>query len=167
MTGAGDVHEGVLYNATHVVLPFVEKHIAHLGPRGLGRDLRQVHALGVVRGGRLIGGVVYGGWKDFDCEVSLAFEDPRWARRRILERLFAYPFDQLGCRRITAITADDDARVLKLMRGIGWTLEGRHRRGLDGTRDALSWGMCAEDCRFLPPPALLPDREASDVQEGR
>ena len=37
-----------------------------------------------------------------DIEVVIAAESPRWASREVFHTAFAYPFLQLGCRRVTA-----------------------------------------------------------------
>lgn len=143
------VHGGVLYGAKHVVVPYVAARVGWLDRDGFG-PIAGLEALGVVRGDRLVGGVVFSNYRRRDLEVSIAFDDPRWARKGILARLFTYPFVQLGCRRITALVAADDTRIPKLMRGIGWSLEGRHRCAIEGDRDVLSFGMLREDCRWLP-----------------
>ena len=147
-TEAVGVFDGVLYGAKHLVVPFVTSRIHHLGPNGLG-PLEGLQALGVVRDGAFIGGVVFGNFRPGDVEVSIAFDDARWPSRRTLARLFAYPFVQLGLRRITAIVAADNAHTIRLMAGIGWVLEGRHRRAIAEDVDALSYGMLAEECRWL------------------
>ena len=146
------VHDGVLFGADDVVAAFVGARIPHIGVAGfVGRPFQ---ALGVVLNEHLIGGVVFSnfrgeGGKVFDMEVSIAFDHWRWARCATLARLFAYPFRQIGCPRITALVPADNRRTLKLMRSIGWTEEGRHPRGLDGVTTLVSFGMLPEDCRWL------------------
>jgi RimJ/RimL family protein N-acetyltransferase len=141
--------DGVLYGATFMVAQFVAERIPHL-PGGQFRG--GVSALGVVVGEkpnmRLVGGVVFTDYRGHDIDVSLAFDDPRWVRKALLKRLFAYPFLDLGVARITALTADDD-KMQKFMRWIGWRQEGRHVQALDGTHDMLSWRMLRSECRWL------------------
>lgn len=139
------VLDGVLYGAPFLVAQFVAERIPHL-PGGQFRG--GVSALGAVKDEKLIGGVVFTDYREHDIDVSLAFDDPRWVRKALLGRLFAYPFVDLGCARITALTADDD-RMQKFMRWIGWRQEGRHVQALDGTHDMLSWRMLRSECRWL------------------
>ena len=59
---------------------------------------------GVLREGRLAAGVVFHNYdaRAGDMEVVIAAESPRWASREVFYTAFAYPFLQLGCRRVTA-----------------------------------------------------------------
>lgn len=142
--------DGVLYGAKDTVVPFVGKRIPHVGASGFGPfPYSSAEALGVVRDGELIGGAVFHNWQGHDIQVSIAFDDPRWMRRRILRRLFAYPFVTLGCTRLTALTAADAGHVRRLLEGLGFTLEGRHPRGLGPDTDAVSYGLLSDDCRWL------------------
>ena len=106
-------------------------------------------AIGVSRGGALIAGAVFNNWRGHDIEVSFASADPRWARRGMVRTLFAYPFAQLGCARLSSLTAHGNARARKLLTGLGFTHEGVLRRGFDGAEDALIFGMLREECRWL------------------
>lgn len=107
-------------------------------------------ALGVVRRGKIAAGVVFHNYRPgIDLEVSLAADDPSWAHPAILRRLFAYPFHQLGVVRLTCIIARKNKRCRRFSEGLGWKLEGTHRKAYDGKDDAMSYGMLPSDCRFL------------------
>lgn len=142
----------VLYGADELVAEFVRRRIAHIGEAGF-RNARtgtiEATALGVVIGGELVGGAVFHNYRGFDVEMSAAFDTPRWCLPETLRRLFAYPFLDLGCARMTTITAADDTRTRRIDEGLGFVLEGIHPRGLDGVRDAVSYGMLREDCRWI------------------
>ena len=141
---AGDV----LLGADELVATFVSRHIpGHAG-------FERYKAVGVLRklAGRptLIGGVVYHNWRGHDCEVSSAMLDGRWARRGVLRALFNFPFNQLGCSRLTAITSAENADARKALVDQGFAQEGLHRRGWhDGISDAVSYGMLREDCIWI------------------
>lgn len=110
-------------------------------------------ALGVVRRGVFVGGVVYYNYMALPhgatCEVALAFDNPAWALPGTLKALCDYPFNQLGCVRVTAITAKANKRARRWLEGFGFNREGVHPRGIDGKQTAISYGMLKEDCRWL------------------
>lgn len=140
---AGEILDGVLYGADHVVRTFVAARVPGEPDFGAGT------ALGVVRRGKLVAGVVYHSYRGHDIEVSCAADDPRWAARRALRRLFSYPFRQLGCARITALTGDANLRTQRFLEGLGFRREGFHPLALDGREDLVSYGMRSDDCRWL------------------
>lgn len=86
-----------------------------------GPDFGNCQALGVVDGWRLVAGVVYHNWNPEGgvIEVSSAAEDPRWASRRILGELWAYPFDLVKCRIAYARMAEGNDRARRLWRAFG------------------------------------------------
>jgi hypothetical protein len=108
-----------------------------------------VAALGVVRRGRLVAGCVYQNFRTIDIDVVMAADSPSWALPDTLRALFGYPFLQLGVVRLTAIIGRANKRSRRLAEGLGFRLEGRARRALDGREDAMIYGMLREECRFL------------------
>lgn len=108
-------------------------------------------AIGVVRGGQLVGGCVYHDYSVHDIRVSWASIDRQWLSRDVLHALFAYPFVQLGCVRITAAVSRRNKRSRKICEGLGFKFEGVMRKGF-GDRDAMIYGMLREECKFLKVP---------------
>lgn len=106
-------------------------------------------ALGVVRNQKLVGGVIYHNYSRHGIEVTGAFDDPRWALPQTMRALFDYPFQQLGCVRITAVIAKKNKRSRRLCEGLGFRLEGVARKGFDGKQDACIYGMLREECKWL------------------
>jgi RimJ/RimL family protein N-acetyltransferase len=103
-------------------------------------------ALGVVRHGKLVGGVVYHNYVEHDIQVSIAVDGATFMPWR---GLFAYPFEQLGCSRITAMIGRKNKKSRKMCELLGFRLEGVHPKGLDGTQDAMSYGLLKEHCRWI------------------
>jgi RimJ/RimL family protein N-acetyltransferase len=134
----------ILYGADDAVAGFVAARIPHAG-EGFGACT----ALGVVRDGRLTGGIVYHNWRGRDIEVSAAFERADWARPSVLRALFAYPFDQLGCARMTALTGRANGRARRFLEGVGFVREGVARQALADDHDMMIYGMLRRECRFL------------------
>ncbi len=106
-------------------------------------------ALGVVRRGVLVGGVVYHHYVGHDVQVSIAFDSPGWALPGTLRALFEYPFNQLGCSRMSALIGRKNKKSRKICEGLGFRLEGVHPKGRDGHEDAMSYGLLKEHCRWI------------------
>jgi RimJ/RimL family protein N-acetyltransferase len=145
------VEDGLLYDAHELVSAFVAERIPHMQGQPFGKNV----AIGVIRKDRLVGGVVFHTMRVFDgkpvsIEMSGASDDPTWLWPATLRRLFAYPFIQLGCVRMTAVTGRKNKRARRVIEGIGFRLEGVVRKGIDGKEDAMIYGQLREECRFIP-----------------
>ena len=114
---------------------------AWVGERVGCRDFGPSEAIGVVRDGELIAGVVYNELRGFDLQMHIAASSPRWASRRTIDSLLSYPFKQLGCVRVTAVVPRSNHRARALLQKLGFRLEGTHRQAWDGRQTALSYGM--------------------------
>lgn len=78
-------------------------------------------ALGVIKRGKLVAGVVYDNCTDFNVTVSIsALDGSRWADRTTLNALFSYPFLQLGCQAITVMVAMTNLASLNLATKLGF-----------------------------------------------
>lgn len=84
----------------------------------------------------------------FDWHMSCAIADQRLMTRRLLRTIFKTMFSRAV--RITALVDPGNERALGQVKRMGFQYEGFLRRGVEGNRDALMWGMLAEDCPFLP-----------------
>ena len=83
----------------------------------------------------------------FNCHLTMAVEDISCVSPRMLMTVFSTIFSQ--ARRITVIVPPDNQRSLKQLHLLGFVYEGFIRRGFDGTRDALLFGMLPEDSIWL------------------
>ena len=84
----------------------------------------------------------------FDAQFSIAVTDSRWISRRVLRAYFIALFSQAV--RLTAYVDTGNKRALRQMKTLGFVYEGFCRLGINGTRDAYTFGMLKEDCRYLP-----------------
>lgn len=114
-------------------------------------DFGQYTALGIVRGDDLIAGVVYNQFRkqERSIEASIAAVNPRWASRTTLRVIFAYPFQQLHCIRITAITSAKNQPARAFLCRLGFVQEGVMRRAFRNEEDAVIHGLLADECRWL------------------
>ena len=85
------------------------------------------YAIGVHDGQALVAGVIYSGFTEDNCEMSIAAATPRWAQRGVILALLHYPLVQCELRRVTAMVPHDAARTLRFLRGIGFKQEGTLR----------------------------------------
>jgi RimJ/RimL family protein N-acetyltransferase len=110
-------------------------------------DFSPCVALGVDRGGELIGGFVFNNWSPEAgvIEVSIAGVDRRWLDRSILFAAFAYPFEQLGCQMVCSRTPARLKPALRIARAYGFKqvtiprLFGRDEDGIISTLTVEDW----------------------------
>ena len=105
--------------------------------------------IGVEEKGVLLAVAVFDRYRGHDIEISFAADSPRWARRGVIRGIFHYPFVQLGCVRLTTITAENNTRARRLDEGLGFVLEGIHPDGLAPGVTAVSYGMQRSKCKWL------------------
>lgn len=103
--------------------------------------------------GDFVGGAVVNNFRPGeygnDAEIACAAETAMAFRPHVCTAVFTYVFTQLQCTRLTAITTKRNTRTRAFLEALGFRLEGNIRRAYDGKRDALIYGLLAEDCRFL------------------
>lgn len=83
----------------------------------------------------------------FDGHVSTAVRHPRALSRRLLTACFRALFSR--ARRLTALIEPNNEPALRQVTRMGFRHEGYLRFGIGGTRDALLFGLVAEDCPYL------------------
>lgn len=106
-------------------------------------------AIGLERAGELKAVVAFDGFSPCDCNLHVASDGSgHWLTRRFLVAVFAYPFIQLGLRRVTALVAARNTRALRFDLHLGFDYEGCCRDALPDD-DLLVLGMTRAQCRFL------------------
>lgn len=107
------------------------------------------NAIGLVRDGYLIAGVLYtNGEARNTCMHVGAINGKRWLTRAFLFACFDYPFNQLGKRRVTALVRRSNHVARGFVRGLGFALEGKMGHYFDDD-DMLVFGLKKADCRWL------------------
>lgn len=105
--------------------------------------------IGLAEDGKLIAGVVFEDHNGPNVMMHVAAKPgARWMTRDYLWICFDYPFNQLGCRRITGLVPSSKPSVLDFDKHLGFeyeaTLEGAHPDG-----DLIVLKMTREKCRWL------------------
>lgn len=111
---------------------------------GIGSDYKWVNAkaIGLVENGEILAGMVVHDYVPAfrNCQLTFAATNPKWANRKSITAMLRYPFQQLGCDRVTTIIASTNKRAIKFNLGIGFVQEGCCRHGW-GDDDALIFGL--------------------------
>lgn len=124
--------------------PNVAAWVAARIPQMTGsQDFGPCDAIGVVsEDGTPLGGVVFHGYQPRfgNMELSMASDSPRWLTRRLISGILAYPFDQHGVQRVTALTPKRNAACRRFLELFGFKREGVIRRGF-GDDDMIVSGL--------------------------
>ncbi len=122
----------------------VAEWVAHQLPHvANGEAFGPCAAIGIESlGGDPLGGVVFSGYQPAyrSIEVSCASASPRWLTRSLIQGIFRYPFDQLDCQRVTAVTGRRNRPSRRFLETFGFKREGLVRKGL-GEDDAVIYGL--------------------------
>lgn len=137
--------EDVVYGADETICEFIRQRIPALF-NGAYDD--RSAALGILKKGRLVGGVLFNMYSGNDIFMSAAFDEPCLTRAN-LNRLFSYPFVQLKCRRMTTITGETNTHARAIDERLGFTQEGIVRCAFPNDENAIVYGMLREECRWL------------------
>lgn len=84
----------------------------------------------------------------FEAHFNSAVANPRCATKRLLRATYTALFSRVV--RLTAFVDVANARAIRNAISMGFVHEGLCRLGINGTRDAYTFGMLKEDCKFLP-----------------
>ena len=107
-------------------------------------------AIGLEEDGELIAGVVYDNYTKAGINMHIAAEDGRrWLNRDYLFRCFAYPFLQLGCRRVTGLSREDNVTAHKFIEHLGFRREGLIREAYRDGMNVILYGMLKDECRWI------------------
>lgn len=120
---------------------------------GIPAFRRDAYSIGLERNGELVAVVVYDSFSECDVNMHIASDGTsRWMNKALLLAAFAYPFGQLGLRRVTGMVPAKNEAALKFDENLGFVREGYHRNALPDD-DLVSLAMFRENCRFYKEPA--------------
>lgn len=105
-------------------------------------------SLAALENGEIVGAVVYDAFTPYDCCIHVRLEHPGCKAPEILRAVFAYPFEQLGLKRITGLVGASNDKGRKLCVWLGFWCEGRKKHGF-GDEDEMIFGMTRERCPWL------------------
>ena len=106
----------------------------------------QSQALGLVKDGKIVAGVIYENWnkKSIFCHIAITGR----MTAQYLAIIFDYPFNQCGVDKIVVPIVSDNAKSIKLVENMGFSEECR-LRDASPTGDIIFYTLLRKNCRFL------------------
>lgn len=134
----------VIYGQEDRLLPWAAERI------GLGQFRRDAYTIGLERDGELCAVVVFDTFTECGAHMHIASDGTgRWMNKELLVRSFAYPFVQLGLRRVTGMVPAKNAEAIAFDEHLGFEREGLCRNALPDD-DIVVMGLLKQNCRFIP-----------------
>lgn len=133
----------ILTGRDDIVGPWIEKRAAAKWVPGLSSTI------GLMRDGSLIGACLYDDYNGASVNMHIASDGSRsWLNREFLWYAFYYPFEQLGCKRVTGLVPESNLSARRFDEHLGFVLEAALKDAHpDG--DLLVYRMLRADCRWL------------------
>lgn len=126
---------------------YLEWAVERVGVRRFREDAKTIT---IMRGGQISGVVVYDTFSEACCHIHGASDGSgHWLTPVFLRTVFAFPFMQLGLRRVTAEVPSRNKAALKFDLHLGFVVEGRCPHAMPDD-DVFVLGMLREHCRFIP-----------------
>jgi RimJ/RimL family protein N-acetyltransferase len=128
----------ILYGHTEYVADWAARQlgIAAFGP---------CTTIAVVRNFEIVAAAVFHDYRPPNIEISFVTTDRAWSTPQFVHAVFQYPFDQLGCKRLTSITSASNQRARAFLCRLGFRQEGIHPEALPEGETAISYGLLASD----------------------
>lgn len=104
---------------------------------------------------RIVCGWTYSAYNGANCIVDVVAEAEGWATPEFLYMCFDFPFNQMGCKRITSPVAAINTHCQKFVSWLGAELEATLQDACP-TGDVLVYRMFKNNCRWLTKPSALP-----------
>lgn len=143
-------HSRILYDQQERMLGWAASALQKSYPTPNLRFRPDAQAIGHERGGELVGVIVFDTWSDGDCLIHVVSDGSRrWFTRAFCRCAMAFPFHQVGTRRITAIVSERNPASLGLCDHFGFKVEGRLRKGGPLGEDLILLGLLREECRWI------------------
>ena len=90
---------------------------------GLPRPFERPYTtMGVFDGGQIVACMLYNNFQPEAgvVEIHGAGLTPRWLTRPVLQEMFSYPFDQLGCQMVIMRVSERNGRLLRMLTAYGF-----------------------------------------------
>lgn len=105
--------------------------------------------LGLVRDGEMVCGVLYEGFNGHNVWMHVAAEPgSRWMVREYLRYCFHYPFNEMGCTRVSGYVEASNSAARRFDEHLGFQREAVLQGAASDGGDVILYVMRKEDCRY-------------------
>lgn len=101
-------------------------------------------SIGVVHKSEIVAVAVFNNLRHPNVEVTFVTSSSRWASKGAVRAILRYPFLQLQCKRLTAITEAKNQRARAFLCRLGFKEEGYHP-DVFALDDAVTYGLLLKD----------------------
>jgi RimJ/RimL family protein N-acetyltransferase len=109
-----------------------------------------MRAIGLLRGGRLVAGVIFEGYNGCNVWMHVAAEPgARWLNRVYLRACFTYPFVVCGVERVSGYVDASNAASRRFCARLGFREEARLTGAAPDGGDVVIYAMWRPQCRWL------------------
>lgn len=108
---------------------------------------RKYAAIGQMRDGELIAGVVYDNYNGRNVVGAVAIDKP--PTRKFWTSIFSYAFETLDCHRMTVYVEESNTKSMKLMKKLGFEREGALMGAAEDGGNIIILYMRKTACRML------------------
>jgi RimJ/RimL family protein N-acetyltransferase len=105
-------------------------------------DFGPCACIGVAHKGEIVAVAVYNGFAWPNIQVTFVTSSPRWASPGAVRAILRYPFVQLRCKRVTALTESRNLAARAFLERLGFRQEGIHPDAFPSD-DGISYGLLA------------------------
>jgi RimJ/RimL family protein N-acetyltransferase len=106
--------------------------------------------LGLERDGELVAGVLFEGYTGPNIWMHVAAVPGRkWLNREYLRYCFHYPFNEIGCNRVSGWVEASNADARRFDEHLGFVEEARLKGAATDGGDVILYVMWRDACRFL------------------
>lgn len=104
-------------NVNQAIAHFVASHIP-----GCERGWENFTTLGIIEGEQLVAGVVFHNYAPEAgvIELSSASTSKRWLTRPMLNAMFGYPFEQIGCQMVILRVSERNTGMIEIAERFGF-----------------------------------------------
>lgn len=108
------------------------------------KDFGPSTAIGVAHKGVIVAAAIYNNYRPPNIEVTFVTSSPRWASPGAVKAILRYPFVQLKCKRVTAVTEATNQPARAFLCRLGFREEGYHPDALS-SGDVVTYGLLRKD----------------------
>jgi len=128
---------------TDLVFTFVKKYYPI--KRGDGQK-----GLGLVSDSEMVAGVIYDEYNGHNIFMHVAARhEKNWLTREYLRLSFHYPFNQLGCSRVTGWIEDSNTKSKRFAEHLGFKKEAVLNGAATDGGDVILYRMLREECKYV------------------